>query len=640
VNQPVPSVVSPPRLRGRPGLEAATALIVVLGAALRFLYLDADPHYYQWVGYITDEGRWVHHARSAFLSGHIDRDPVYDLHLLLAPLYQALNYLTFEIVGLSRWSSRIWTALFGSVLLVVFWRSMRPLVTPRALLVGVLLLAVQVDFVALSRISVPEMVIVCFQALVFFTLMSPKRAAWQMIIPGVLLVVGITMKATLAMYVAIFVAIVLFVPAAGALAQTRWRNLRWFLSGLAATLAIATIGLLVVAGGSAWKPGSTGVIRTLLGFVAPARLYDIIEVPFDDPVSPVLNYLALGIWISWVAVVNGGAGRLPEAHRRYLVASSVWIASYFVVMVVLAYFPQRYRVHIILPMAINVTFGFSLLEIFARDGFVLPRAASPLTEAARTIVFTFPSAALLAPLLAFAARVGGADVRSLRVPIVSIAVASAAVGLIAWRRRSSRGMHAFLVVFPVTAAGVWALCSALAHSSFWPAGDNPSADAVWMTMLLASTMAGVAWAIASGERGPSVRGLMHAYVGSFVVMSLVRLAPSYLWPQYTIRDTSRELGAVLREAGVVASSRAEGLFTDNTLVYERFDALTERRPDAVVVAFRTYPAEQEVLDREYELVKMYPLHAPTEYYLLHRNALQPAALLYKRRLAPLAVPGR
>ena len=37
-------------------------LVVALGVGLRFLRLDADPYYYDWIGYVTDEGRWVDQA--------------------------------------------------------------------------------------------------------------------------------------------------------------------------------------------------------------------------------------------------------------------------------------------------------------------------------------------------------------------------------------------------------------------------------------------------------------------------------------------------------------------------------------------------------------------------------------------------
>lgn len=45
---------------------------LVTGILLRTLYLDADPHYYDWIGYITDEGLWVQHARSLALHGTLN----------------------------------------------------------------------------------------------------------------------------------------------------------------------------------------------------------------------------------------------------------------------------------------------------------------------------------------------------------------------------------------------------------------------------------------------------------------------------------------------------------------------------------------------------------------------------------------
>jgi hypothetical protein len=61
------------------------------------LYLDADPQYSEWVGFVTDEGRWVRHGRSLALYGTLTDGR--DLHLILAPLFQLSNYLVFELFG-------------------------------------------------------------------------------------------------------------------------------------------------------------------------------------------------------------------------------------------------------------------------------------------------------------------------------------------------------------------------------------------------------------------------------------------------------------------------------------------------------------------------------------------------------------
>jgi hypothetical protein len=42
-------------------------IVLGVGVAVRLLYLDADPYYYEWIGYIIDEGRWVQQARSLVL---------------------------------------------------------------------------------------------------------------------------------------------------------------------------------------------------------------------------------------------------------------------------------------------------------------------------------------------------------------------------------------------------------------------------------------------------------------------------------------------------------------------------------------------------------------------------------------------
>lgn len=117
--------------------------VLIGGILLRFLYLNADPYYYEWVGYITDEGRWVQHGRSLALYGVlIDGN---GLHFLIAPLFEFVNYAVFQLAGVSFLTSRIFTALCGSTLLVLVWEALRRAVTPQALLLGLTLLAFQAD---------------------------------------------------------------------------------------------------------------------------------------------------------------------------------------------------------------------------------------------------------------------------------------------------------------------------------------------------------------------------------------------------------------------------------------------------------------------------------------------------------------
>ena len=112
--------------------------VLLAGATLRLVFLDADPDYYAWVGYITDEGRWVAHAREMALFGHLGQGE-WLLHLILAPLFQTVAYVAFKLIGVSIWAARLPTALAGGLLLVSFWLLLRRVVSPGALLVGVAL---------------------------------------------------------------------------------------------------------------------------------------------------------------------------------------------------------------------------------------------------------------------------------------------------------------------------------------------------------------------------------------------------------------------------------------------------------------------------------------------------------------------
>ena len=74
-----------PRVGSRRAPLLALAVLLA-GSVLRLAYLDADPDYYAWAGYITDEGRWVAHARELALFGRVvNTDWLLHLHLFLAP---------------------------------------------------------------------------------------------------------------------------------------------------------------------------------------------------------------------------------------------------------------------------------------------------------------------------------------------------------------------------------------------------------------------------------------------------------------------------------------------------------------------------------------------------------------------------
>src|SRR5258708_40256681 len=102
-----------PARPGRAGVQVVVVGVVLTGILLRFLYLDADPDYYAWIGYITDEGRWVAHAREMALFGHLTNTD-WLVHLIVAPLFAARTRLTFLLPGASLSRSAPLAALSAS----------------------------------------------------------------------------------------------------------------------------------------------------------------------------------------------------------------------------------------------------------------------------------------------------------------------------------------------------------------------------------------------------------------------------------------------------------------------------------------------------------------------------------------------
>ena len=66
-------------MNARPkSLGYLTFIVLIFGVLLRVLYLDSDPRYYDWIGYMTDEGRWIFQARKMARFGAVSHDKLED----------------------------------------------------------------------------------------------------------------------------------------------------------------------------------------------------------------------------------------------------------------------------------------------------------------------------------------------------------------------------------------------------------------------------------------------------------------------------------------------------------------------------------------------------------------------------------
>ena len=99
--------------------RACLFIIAAMAILLRGLFPVADPPWQIPVGVVWhDEGAWTHNARNMALFGAWETDrwnPMY-----LAPVFNALEYVSFRIFGVGLWQARLVSELLGfaSVLLV------------------------------------------------------------------------------------------------------------------------------------------------------------------------------------------------------------------------------------------------------------------------------------------------------------------------------------------------------------------------------------------------------------------------------------------------------------------------------------------------------------------------------------------
>src|SRR5262249_19739790 len=157
----------------------------------------------------------------------------------------------------------------------------------------------------------------------------------------------------------------------------------------AAALTIARLGTV------------TANLALLPHFLALSDLYSIVAFPFESDLSPVVVPLTLGLWLT---VIGSKPSTLPEGPAilsRYPRSALLWCACYLPVLLGLQYFPDRYKLHLLLPLAIAAATGLALLEqrgMHLADSWV-PVAHGYKRRLAATLL-GLPSGVLLGPALA------------------------------------------------------------------------------------------------------------------------------------------------------------------------------------------------------------------------------------------------
>src|SRR5262249_31767854 len=190
----------------------------------------------------------------------------------------------------------------------------------------------------------------------------------------------------------------------------------------------------------------------------------LIRFPFEDELAPTFNVWALGLWISALAWMASGKKDIVLQERRYLVTSALWFGLYLLVMLSLEYFPTRYKVHILVPMALFTSVGVSLLQ---RIG--VGKIMESFAEAERFPGFlwacavSIPTAVFLLPLLAASLTFAGIDIDPLRSKLACVAFSATAMAYLAHRLRRNRRAVGFFLLFPPVEGVAWLIFSTFAN---------------------------------------------------------------------------------------------------------------------------------------------------------------------------------
>ncbi|MDQ3187368.1 MAG: hypothetical protein M3Q28_00490 [Pseudomonadota bacterium] len=535
-------------------------MLIALSCAGRLTYLDADPSFPTWIGYVVDEGRWSETARNLVLFGDPDVNWLSRLHLFISPGYQAVNYLVFRAFGVDFWSARIFSAIAGILVLLTVVVALRRNVTPLALAFGVVILGLETNVFWASRIAMPEMPAVLATLLAFFLLVLGQKTLWSAALAGLLAVVAVAMKGTTVLALLIFPAIALTVPL-GAPVKTRMVRAGAFIAGFALPVC-AGIALLSVLG--YLKADAVGAIaRSFLDFLSWTGAYPAVSRFFDATELEARNLLLLGAWFcSWLWLYRQPRSRCT-ANALYL-ASGIWAGWWLFVWSANTYLPGRYQVHFIVPAAIHIMAGLSL---GSRD--TVTRIVATLAQRRRlrnvsTLCWLIvPTAIVFASVAVGLAWLGdwNADRLSERLALVA-ALAALLTSFVSLRPVDERLITGFLS-FPIAMALVWlgGREVGLFHS-FWM---FESLESVELWSASASVLFVLCFVLAPQIRVQSAIGAVA--VALLASIFLTQAAPPILFPTYSVRDASRDLKHHLPPDRPVRTVTAASLFLENGFKY-------------------------------------------------------------------------
>ncbi len=154
------------------------ALIVILAALLRGIFPTADPPWHATVGIVWhDEGAWVHNARNMAMFGAWVQDSWNPM--FVAPVFTALEYVSFALFGVGVWQARLVSELTGLASVVLLACGVRHIAGREAGLIAGALLATNYVYVMWNRVALLEASMVAFMVAAWYCYgRAQKQPLW------------------------------------------------------------------------------------------------------------------------------------------------------------------------------------------------------------------------------------------------------------------------------------------------------------------------------------------------------------------------------------------------------------------------------------------------------------------------------
>ena len=366
-----------------------------------------------------------------------------------------------------------------------------------------------------------------------------------------------------------------------------------------------------------WNSLKLGNLKDQFLRVSNFHVYRLISFFFEDSLAPTFDIWALGLWLSALAWMANHKNETSFQPHRYLVTSAVWIVLYLLPIVSLEYFPTRYKVHILVPMALFTTVGISLLQRIGiqkvREWFADAQGFSRFLSAAAV---SFPAAVFLSPLVAAGLVFVGVGTEPLKIKFACVAFSTAIMAYFAHLSRHNERALAFFLLFPLLQGLAWSISSIFVDAHrFWPIdGSLPYVTLLSLLIAAISTFCAVSDNFVNPLPRIKSGGMITTVALCYLTISVIRIAPGYLQPHYSIRDASRDIGRLLSGSSGIATVKGEALFNENTLTYYSIwnrVAQTDQ-PNFLILVFRP-EQNSDIVQREYHLLKTYALYVAPEY---------------------------